>query len=156
MRNSNPIEYKGTLYPSAYIEMCSTIGTIRIATESLNQILNKDGLDDEDVPREVADIDNLIAYYVTDDEFSLPVKDVRKVVRVAYDEKEPVNPSAQKTIRELKKGEFFRLRDTETSPVWIRDRYDPEQRKYSTCKFDDANHERMLKGDTMVFVGFTF
>lgn len=156
MRNSNPIEYKGTLYPSAYIKMSGTIGTIRIATESLNQTLNKDGLDEEDVPCEVADIDNLIAYYVTDDEFSLPVKDVRKVVRIAYDEKEPVSPSTQKTIRELKKGEFFRLRDTETSPVWVRDGYVPELRKYSTYKFDNINHEQARKGDTIVFVGFTF
>lgn len=156
MRNSEPIAYKGMAFPSAYIEMGGTIGTIRIATESLNQTLNKDGLDDEDVPREVADIDNQIAYYVTDEEFQLPVKDVKKIVRIAYDEKEPVSPSAQKTIRELKKGEFFRLKDTETSPVWIRDVYVPELRKYSTYKFDNVNHELARNGDTKVFTGFTF
>ena len=79
MRNTEPISYKGTSFPSAYIEMGGTIGTIRIATESLNQALNKDGLDDEDVPREVADIDNQIAYYVTDEEFQLPVEYVKKL-----------------------------------------------------------------------------
>lgn len=156
MRNSDPIEYKRTLYPSAYIEMAGTIGTIRIATESLNQVLSKDGLHNADVPNEVESVDSQIAYYVTDEEFQLPVKEVKKVVRVAYDEKEPVNPSSQKTIRELKKGEFFRLRDTETSPVWIRDVYIPELQKYSTYKFDNVNHEQARGGDTMVFVGFTF
>lgn len=156
MRNSDPIEYKGILYPSAYIEMGGTIGTIRIATESLSQALAKDGVHDDDVPHEVEAVDCQIAYYVTDEEFQLPVREVKKVVRVAYDEIEPVSPSTQKTIRELKKGEFFRLRDTDTSPVWIRDVYVPELRKYSTYKFDDVNHEQVLKGDTIVFVGFTF
>lgn len=156
MRSSDPIEYKGILYPSAYIEMGGTIGTIRIATESLNQALAKDGLHDEDIPQAVEAVDCQIAYYVTDGEFQLPVKDVKKVLRIAYEEKEPVSPSTQKIIRELKKGELFRLRDTDTSPVWIRDGYVPTLGKYSTYKFDDVNHERMQKGDTMVFVGFTF
>lgn len=73
---------------------------------------------------------------------------------VTYEEEQ--YPSAQKTIRKLKEGDFFRLRDTETSPVWIRGKYVPELRKYSTYKFDDVNHEQVLKGDTLVFVGFTF
>ena len=80
---------------------------------------------------------------------------MKKIVRIAYDEKEPVSPSTQKTIRELKKGEFFRLKDTETSPVWVRDGYIPELKKYSTYKFDDVNHEQALCGDTKVFTGFT-
>lgn len=156
MRNSEPIAYKGTSFPSAYIEMGGTIGTIRIATDSLNQALIRDGLDDEDVPGEVADTDNQIAYYVTDEEFQLPVKEVMKIVRIAYDENEPVSPSVRKTIRELKKGEFFRLRDTDTSPVWIRDVYVPGLSEYSTYKFDNVNHELARSGDTKVFTGFTF
>lgn len=156
MKNSDPITYKGKVFPSAYLEMEGTIGTIRIATESLNQALTQDGLHDEDVPDEVDITDRQIAYYVTDEEFHLPVKDVKKVVRIAYDEKEPVSPSVRKTIRELKKGEFFRLKDTETSPVWVRDGYVPELRKYSTYKFDDVMKQQVRKGGTMVFVGFTF
>lgn len=156
MRNSDPITYKGKVFPSAYIEMGGTIGTIRIATELLNQTLVQDGLHDDDVPHEVEITDNQIAYYVTDEEFHMPVKDVKKVVRIAYDEKEPVSHSVRKTIRELKKGEFFRLKDTETSPVWVRDGYVPELRKYSTYKFDDVMKQQVRKGGTMVFVGFTF
>lgn len=60
------------------------------------------------------------------------------------------------TIRQLKKGEFFRLRDCETSPVWVRGEYIPEAKKYSTYKFDDVNHEVLRKGNFVVFVGFTF
>ena len=156
MRNSDPITYKGTEFPSAYIEMGGTIGTIRIATESLNQALIQDGLHDENVPHEVEDIDNQIAYYVTDKEFHLPIREVKKIVRIAYDEKEPAGLSTQKTIRELKKGEFFRLKDSETAPVWIRGEYIPSEKKFSTYQYDDVNHERLCKGKTEVYVGFTF
>ncbi|MDC1809088.1 hypothetical protein POZ03_01270 [Bacteroides uniformis] len=156
MRNSNPIEYQGTEYPAAYIEMDGNIGCIRIATESLLKVLNTDGLESEDVPEEVNAVDNQIAYYVSDEEFLLPIKEVRKIVRVAYNELEPICPSAQKTIRELKKGEFFRLKDSDTAPVWVRDEYIPSLKKYSTYKFDDINHEHPLKGSIKVFIGFTF
>lgn len=156
MRNSDPITYKGTEFPSAYLEMEGTIGTIRIATESLNQALIQDGLHDEDVPDEVEVTDNQIAYYVTDQEFHLPVREVKKIVRIAYDEKEPAGSSMRKTIRELKKGEFFRLKDSETAPVWIRGEYIPSEKKFSTHQYDDVNHERLCKGKTEVYVGFTF
>lgn len=60
------------------------------------------------------------------------------------------------TIRELKKGEYFRLSDRETAPVWVRGEYVREATKYSTYKYDDVNHERLLPGDKVVFVEFTF
>lgn len=156
MKDSDPITYKGVEYPSAYIEMDGTIGCIRIATEALRQVLEKDGLDDAEVPCEVEYVDNLIAYYVTDKEFHLPVEKVKKIIRIAYDEDNPRESSATKSIRELKKGEFFRLKDSDTAPVWVRGEYIPEIKKFSTCKFDDINHEQPRKGDTKVFVGFTF
>lgn len=154
MRNSDPITYKGVEYPSAYIEMGGTIGCIRIATEALNQALIKDGLHDEDVPHEVEAIDNQIAYYVTDEDFHLPIREVKKIVSIAYGEEEP--SSAQKTIRELKKGEFFRLKDSDTAPVWVRGEYMFSEKKFSTYQYDDVNHERLCNGKTKVYVGFTF
>lgn len=60
------------------------------------------------------------------------------------------------TIRQLKKGEFFRLKDSETAPVWVRDEYIPAAKKFSTHKFDDVNHEVLRKGDSVVYVGFIF
>ena len=156
MKNSDPITYKGVEYPSAYIEMDGTIGCIRIATEALRQVLEKDGLDDAEVPCEVEYVDNLIAYYVTDKEFHLPEEKVKKIIRIAYDEDNPRESSATKSIRELKKGEFFRLKDSDTAPVWVRGEYVPSEKKFSTYKYEDVNHERLCKGKTEVYVGFTF
>ena len=59
-------------------------------------------------------------------------------------------------IKDLKQGEFFRLTDSDTAPVWVRSEYSREARKYSTHKFYDINHERLLPGDRLVYVGFTF
>lgn len=156
MRNSDPITYKGVQYASAYIEMGGSIGCIRVATGSLLEALEKDGLYSESVPREVEAVDEQIAYYPTDEEFRLPVKEVKKIVRTAYDEEDPTTHFEEKTIRELKQGEFFRLRKSATAPVWIRDQYIPRLKKYSTYKFDDINQERHLKGITKVYIGFTF
>lgn len=156
MRNSKSITYKGVEYPSAYIEMDGTIGCIRIATESLQKTLEQDGLFDAEVPGEVGAVDNQIAYYVTDEEFKLPIREVKKIIRIAYDEKSPHEPSATKSIGELKKGEFFRLKDSETAPVWVRGGYVPLEKKFSTHKYEDVNHERLCKGETKVYVGFTF
>ncbi|WP_288612652.1 hypothetical protein [uncultured Bacteroides sp.] len=61
-----------------------------------------------------------------------------------------------KTIRELKKGEFFRLTAGENAPVWVRGKYVREARKYSVYKYDDTNHERFFPGNKAVFTGFTF
>lgn len=62
----------------------------------------------------------------------------------------------QKPIRKLRKGEFFRLSDRETSPVWVRGEYIREVKKYITYKYDDVNHERLLSGDKRVIVDFIF
>lgn len=59
-------------------------------------------------------------------------------------------------IRVLKKGQYFRLTNSYTAPVWVRGEYSREAKKYSTHRFDDVNHERLLRGDKLVFVGFTF
>ena len=62
----------------------------------------------------------------------------------------------QRPIRELKKGELFRLSDSETAPVWVRGEYIRQAKKYITHKCDDVNHERLLSGDKRVFVFFFF
>lgn len=156
MKNSEPIKYKGIEYPSTNLEMGDSIGCIRISVQSLLDELNKDGLDDKDPPKEVTGVDDLIAYYITDEEFLLPVSKVKKIVRIAYDEEEPPSVYSRQSIRELKKGEFFRLRESDTAPVWVRGEYVPAVKKFSTYKFEDVNHERLLKGNTIVFTGFTF
>lgn len=156
MRSSDSITYKGVEYPSAYIEMDGTIGCIRIATEALQQALENDGLYDAEIPGEVEAVDNQIAYYVTNEEFKLPIREVKKIIRIAYDEESPREPSAKKSIRKLKKGGFFRLKDSDTAPVWVRGEYVPSEKKFSTHRYDDVNHERLCKSETEVYVGFTF
>ena len=59
-------------------------------------------------------------------------------------------------IRTLKKGEYFRLTPSDTAPVWVRGEYCRETKKYSTHRFDDVNYERLLGGDWIVYVDFTF
>lgn len=62
----------------------------------------------------------------------------------------------QQPIRSLKKGEYFRFAESDTAPVWVRGEYIREVKKFSTHRFDDVNHERLLRGNQLVWVGFTF
>lgn len=63
-----------------------------------------------------------------------------------------------KKLRDLKKGELFKLRETESAPVWIKGDYVRENsiNRYSCTKYSDANCEKHICGDTTVYVGFTF
>lgn len=60
------------------------------------------------------------------------------------------------TIRELKKGEFFRLSASESAPVWVKGYYIASEKKYEAYKYEDTNRETFLKGNRKVFVEFTF
>ena len=62
----------------------------------------------------------------------------------------------QMTIKAIPKGEFIKLKDSDTSPVWVRGEYDRASRTYSIYKFDDVNQEAFVRGSRSVFVGFTF
>ena len=59
-------------------------------------------------------------------------------------------------IKKMKTSDFFRLKDSETSTVWVRGEYDRSLKKYSTHKFDDANHERFVSPNLEVFTEFDF
>lgn len=60
------------------------------------------------------------------------------------------------TIREIKRGEFFRLTASETAPVWVKGYYVAAEKKYEAYKYEDTNRETFLKGNRKVFVEFTF
>lgn len=65
----------------------------------------------------------------------------------------------QKTVGELKKGEWFTLKDIEEPTemqVYIRGDYIRDEKKYACQCFGDVNYERFFKKDRKVFVGFTF
>ena len=65
-----------------------------------------------------------------------------------------------KAIKDLKKGEFFTLKDYGEYPpesrVYVRGDYERSEKKYSCYKFTDVNAESFFKGNRLVFVGFTF
>jgi hypothetical protein len=60
------------------------------------------------------------------------------------------------TIRKTAKGEFIRLKQSDTAPVWVRGHYDRESKTYALSKADDMNHETFVKGTRKCFVGFTY
>ncbi len=62
----------------------------------------------------------------------------------------------QKTIRQLKKGELFRLSASGNAPVWVRGEYIREAKKYSIYRYDDTNHEKLFSGNKKVLTDFTF
>jgi len=79
----------------------------------------------------------------------------------------------QVKLNQVKKGEFLmRLNPLSTVPphimmavgglqpsesnVWVKGDYIREAKKFSVTKFSDANREYLMKGDALVWVGFTF
>jgi len=67
--------------------------------------------------------------------------------------------SDKKIIGNLKKGNFFTLKDIEEpkeSQVYIKGEYDRSSKLFSCFKYSDTNEERFLKSDKSVYIGFTF
>lgn len=59
-------------------------------------------------------------------------------------------------LKDVKKGEFFRISPSDTAPVWIRDEYNRSTKKYECYKFDDMNHLGEFGGTRIVIVDFEF
>jgi len=62
-------------------------------------------------------------------------------------------------LKDLKQGDYFILKDIsepKESQVYIRGEYDRSSKKYLCGKFIDVGASRLLKGDTEVYVEFTF
>jgi hypothetical protein len=58
----------------------------------------------------------------------------------------------QVLLKQVKQGEYFRLKDNENAPLWVRNHYDRASKTYSCSKYDDSNHETFLKPIKKVFV----
>lgn len=59
-----------------------------------------------------------------------------------------------KAIKDLKKGDFFTLKELENpkeEQVWIRYIYDRSSKRYICYNFTDFNRCRLFKGSKMVF-----
>lgn len=62
----------------------------------------------------------------------------------------------QKRIKDVKRGEFFRLRESDTAPVWVRDEYNRSTRKYEGYRYDNTGDFAEFNGTRVVFVDFEF
>ena len=64
------------------------------------------------------------------------------------------------TIKEMKKGDFFTLKDygeyPDDSKVYIRGEYNKSLKKYEIYKYNDVNAFRYVAGNKEVITGFTF
>ena len=59
-------------------------------------------------------------------------------------------------VNKVNQGTYFKVRPTETAPVWVRGEYDKASKTYSCYKYDDTNHEKFLKGNREIYINFTF
>ena len=59
-------------------------------------------------------------------------------------------------IKNLKKGDSFKLQNKETATVYVRGEYDRSSKKYSCYRYDDVAAERFFSGDKEVYVDFEF
>jgi hypothetical protein len=66
-----------------------------------------------------------------------------------------VTPHEAASIKYLPKGEYFK-RKPDAKSIYVRGEYVREEKKYSCYDTEDINREIFLKGDTVVYVGFTY
>lgn len=62
----------------------------------------------------------------------------------------------QTELRNVKHGDFFRLSNSETAPVWVRGDYNRSSKKFEAYKYDNVNYWNELRGSRVVFVDFEF
>ena len=58
-------------------------------------------------------------------------------------------------IKDIPNGELFKRKEG-AKRVYIRGMYCRQEKRYSCTPWDDASGELLLKGGTVVFIGFTF
>lgn len=59
-------------------------------------------------------------------------------------------------LKKVKEGDFFRLKESETAPVWVRGYYYRPEKVFECYRFEDTNRENFFKGSKIVFIGFEF
>lgn len=59
-------------------------------------------------------------------------------------------------LKQVKEGEFFRLKESDTAPVWVKGYYYRPDKVFEAYQFGDANKETFLKGSRLVFIDFEF
>lgn len=59
-------------------------------------------------------------------------------------------------IKDVKPGDYVRLKPSETAPVWIRDAYDRASKTYTLESWSDTGRTIQRKGSVVVHIDFTF
>ena len=59
-------------------------------------------------------------------------------------------------LKQVKNGDYFRLRPTEEAPVWLRGDYERDTKKYECYRYDNVNYMLTMKGTREVYVDFEF
>ena len=62
----------------------------------------------------------------------------------------------QTELRNVKHGEFFRLANSESAPVWVRGDYNRSSKKFEAYKYYDVNYWNEFSGSRIVFIDFIF
>lgn len=55
-------------------------------------------------------------------------------------------------LKDVKKGEIFRLKNDENAPLWVRDYYERSEKKFCVYAYDDVNRFLLRKGSVTVFI----
>lgn len=59
------------------------------------------------------------------------------------------------TVRSLPRGEYVRKKQ-DAAKTYIRGEYDASTKRYELVDVDDINRTCWIKGDALVFAGFTY
>ena len=59
-----------------------------------------------------------------------------------------------KTLREVKKGEYFKI--SHNGRVWVKGDYVCSEKKFSCFLWEDINRERFLRADRPIYTEFEF
>lgn len=62
----------------------------------------------------------------------------------------------QTILKNVKRGDFFRLTNSTTAPVWVRGEYNRSSRKYECYKYEDSNYWSEFRGSRVVWIDFEF
>ena len=69
-----------------------------------------------------------------------------------------INLEYKKTqVNKVNQGTYFKLRPTETAPVWVRGEYDKVSKTYSCYKYEDTLIMRNSSRENReIYINFTF
>ena len=59
-------------------------------------------------------------------------------------------------LKNVKKGDLFRLKDTENAPGWVKGEYVRSEKAYEFWKYEDCMHISLFRSEKKVFTDFEY